>query len=474
MVRRNYKLLLICAVAYLFFCMTGQNVVYAADDEDYGPIDAYALVKENILKMDKTIKDKITEQENADDTGFMGRAISANKWIVTRALVQGMDNVEQAIALINGDSTLLKDLLLSYLYAIEYFEKDKPEAKELVENMTPEEVEAKLREYGLYVGEDGTYQSSSGINIDNDYQSSIGFIPSKASNFLQFRNLLIESRAFLVDKPIYDRMKVAAVYLLFLFMVIRLGFCMYRIVVGNDGRGMHDLFSVVTKTGLIFILLFQLKNVIFGGIQMSDALRDMISGHEDIGALVLQMLKAKIELLGISTNTGFIGIIKSGMSVAITTIFSLLCYYIAGSTLYILMLLADIMMGITAIVGPLVFALSLLPSCEGYIGKWVRGYITFLLYSPLATIYAYILLALLAVGLDTSPLIFIVICIAYIMGATRVPNIAESLSGVVLTGMAIGIAMAPVNATKNLASGGLSMAGGKLATAARSTLTKGD
>ncbi|WP_334139548.1 hypothetical protein [Thermovirga lienii] len=433
---------LICLVLLLSLLVGGK--AYASDTDDYGPIDLYDTLKTAILKSDEQLKAQLRED---GDRTFWQKAIFANQWLITRALTRGVDNVDEAISLIQGDPTLLKDVLLSYLYAAVYLEADRKEEIDKVADMTPEEVKAKLEEYGL--------------------------LAEKAESFQAFGSFLAEAKPYLLDKPIFDRMATASLYLLFLFMVIRLGFGMYKIVVGNDARGSHELFTTIIKTGLIFIIIFHLKSLIFGGIHMSDALRNMIVNKDiDIGDLVTQMLHAKMALANIDPDVSLWGVIRSNASAFLTNILGAVAFYIAAATLFILMLLGDVMMAITAIVGPLVFVLSLLPSCEGYIGRWVRGCFTFLLYGPLAAVYAYILIALLAIGLDTSPLIFIVICVAYVMGATRVPNIAESLSGVVLTGMAVGLAMGPASVGKSALTQAAAFGGGKAASKIGSMLNK--
>jgi len=402
-------------------------ILSSAGYAEYGSIDIGEQLRENVTGQ---------KDSSQGEKSFWQKAITANRWTITRALVLGVSNIDGAISLIQGDSTIQHNATASDRYASTYLEQGKEAAEKTLNPNSP----GSLDPYT----EDAKIQAK--LDRLKDFAASLSGI-----------------KDIFGGETVYDKMAKASTVLLFLFMVIRLAFCMYKIVVGNDSRGSHELFAVLIKTGLIFIAITQLKALIFGGIQMSDALRDTLSSsNQDLGQVVHDLLRAKMELANIDPNIGLLDLITKNVSALLANMVGAACFYMAAATLFVLMLMGDIMMAITAIVGPLVFVFSLLPSCEGYIGRWIRGYITFLLYAPLAVVYGYILIALLATGFDTSPLIFIILCIAYVMGASKVPNIAESMSGVVLTGMAIGIAALPAMAGSNALRSSTGIAGGAI------------
>ncbi len=136
-----------------------------------------------------------------------------------------------------------------------------------------------------------------------------------------------------------------------------------------------------------------------------------------------------------------------------------LMYYLASAAVYVLMLLGDVLMAITLVMGPFVFALSLLPSFEGYVANWIKSYITFLFYQPLAAILTLLMFAILAVTIDTGFLIFALICILFVYAVTRIPNLADTASGATLSGIATTLAMLPAMAKMKAVGMGMKAAG---------------
>ena len=92
-------------------------------------------------------------------------------------------------------------------------------------------------------------------------------------------------------------------------------------------------------------------------------------------------------------------------------------------------------MGISAAVGPLVIALAMIKGFEGWMDNYIRSVVTFSLYMPIAGIYAVAMCMIYALVPDMGFLTYITISWAFLLGAMKIPNLAEALSGTALATM---------------------------------------
>ena len=146
-----------------------------------------------------------------------------------------------------------------------------------------------------------------------------------------------------------------------------------------------------------------------------------------------------------------------------TGIVVMIARLIARCVIYFMLVVADVMAAITLCLGPIVIALSILPTCQDYFQHWLKSFITLLFYQPLAGCFSLLMFVLMAVSFDCGVWYFILMCVVYVYGCIHIPDIADSMSGTALVGIATTMAMLPAAATLKASQGamnmGLSMAG---------------
>jgi len=133
----------------------------------------------------------------------------------------------------------------------------------------------------------------------------------------------------------------------------------------------------------------------------------------------------------------------------IAHLFVSVCGYIARAVVYVMFILSDVMVGITAVIGPWMIVLSGLPFCESWASHWIKSYITFLFYRPLACLLCVVLYIVGLTGMDMGMVELMITCIVFVMAAVKVPSLAENMGG---AAAAIGAGMAGM-VSKGLKSG---------------------
>ena len=136
-----------------------------------------------------------------------------------------------------------------------------------------------------------------------------------------------------------------------------------------------------------------------------------------------------------------------------------LARWFANVVLMVLIVLADVLMALTIALGPLVIALSLIPQFENFLQNWIKGYITFLFYQPLASCFQLLSIVMLVVTLDSGVTPFLLLCACYVGACMKIPNIADGLSTSAVIGTASMLAFAPVLLARNSAASMVGMAG---------------
>ncbi|WP_303149552.1 peptidoglycan DD-metalloendopeptidase family protein [uncultured Cloacibacillus sp.] len=171
-----------------------------------------------------------------------------------------------------------------------------------------------------------------------------------------------------------------------------------------------------------------------------------VTGQDSISMNMLfnELLAVKwaITMLG-DTDIGFMAVLRSGWAYLGGVIFGNLARWLANVILMVLIVLADVLMALTIALGPLVIALSLIPQFENFLQNWIKGYITFLFYQPLASCFQILSMVMLIVTLDGGITPFLLLCACYIGACLKIPNIADGLSTSAVIGTASMLAFAP-------------------------------
>ena len=136
-------------------------------------------------------------------------------------------------------------------------------------------------------------------------------------------------------------------------------------------------------------------------------------------------------------------VFKAGWGYLGGVILGNLARWFADVVLMVLIVISDVLMALTLALGPLVIALSLLPQFESFLHNWIKGYITFLFYQPLASCFQILSMVMLIVTLDTGITPFLLLCICYVGACMKIPNIADGLSTSAVMGVASMLAFAP-------------------------------
>ena len=180
-------------------------------------------------------------------------------------------------------------------------------------------------------------------------------------------------------------------------------------------------------------------------------------------ALFQEVMRLKSAYLNAQDEFSLWDFVTGGFQYLFMYIISSIARWIAGAVLSVLIILADVMMAITLALGPLVAGLTLIPIFENYLQNWIKGYITFLFYQPLAACFTVLSFVIMIVSMDTGSAGYLILVICYVMGCMKIPQIADGLSTSALIGVAMMMAFAPAMLTAKVAGIAIGAAAGGLA-----------
>ena len=435
-----------------------------ADYDIFGEVNIAGNIQKKVEQRVNEAIEGSSSGKNIIDRGFLLEGVMSNQWIITRSIINGFGDINSAIGILEGPEfkrAAVADTIIG-IYKTLHRERgsgalglgwsgthDADALREYVYSYNPDDFKGKsgvLEAMGAFTGE---LRSLQGLGF---FGSSSGSGPGGAGT-------------------VYGKSLLIGFYLLGISLMSRLAFMGYESIV-KEPHPPLAWFRVFFKFMLLILLLAYLSRMLLFSISMSDAIRDFITSSTfgstaSAGDTVGKLLRAKVDYLGIKPSTSFKDLFSSTASMFIAQLLGWLGYFIASAVLFVIVLLGDVMMAITAVAGPLIVGLSMAPSFESNFGHWLKGCVTLLFYGPLAAVYSVLLVAILTIGLDTSALAFIIISVSYIIGATNVPGMARNMSGAVLAGMAIGLASMPAK----FASGALSAGAGGMLRSGAGALT---
>lgn len=237
---------------------------------------------------------------------------------------------------------------------------------------------------------------------------------------------------------LWDRLYYVGMGILIFALIIRLGMLMYNYSLGKmDDTGINELL----RYAVYFLIMASVPMLCLAGIEIADGIKGMILGENP--AERYELLRSTLEL-----RTEYVSLDESGFFglPQLTGFVASVAALLAQAVVYILLILGDVMMAITIMASSLVIPLSLLPSFQDYLSKWIRAVITFLFYPVAAAIYTVLMTAIIVNSFEMSSLTLIVISVCYLMGALKIPSMAEQMNGAVMASVATAIASAPVKA----------------------------
>lgn len=371
--------------------------------------------KDVLTRIDPAYTQDIDLPEAA--TGFIAQA-SAD-WLVTRALIYGFENLGRAKSIINSWVTTDSD---GNITGITHGTPAWFIARSA--QIARDETRAGVFGAGGFVGEN--------VQIDEGVEN----VPKEALDQIRSLMEITTYAASLEGVPgiqagdsAYDRSILIARILWCVIFVVHLVWLAYKtLIAGEEG----DMITAIFKGIFVFISLFFLREIIMIGVSVSTMLGNAILGGSDVAHAVSDISEIVDMKQSLVSTSGIItGMLADG--------FVTICGLIARAVVYVMFILADVMVAITSVIGPWMIVLSMLPFCESWTSHWIKSYITFLFYRPLACLLCVVLYIIGLTGMDIGLVELMITCIVFVIAAVKVPSMAENMGG---AATAVGAGMA--------------------------------
>jgi hypothetical protein len=160
-----------------------------------------------------------------------------------------------------------------------------------------------------------------------------------------------------------------------------------------------------------------------------------------------EMDQAKLQTWLVHHIVAFAPVDQSLMKTVIEYCFRILSYVCVK----VLIIMRDIMVALTIIVGPTCVAIGFFHNyaaeggndpMRGYLSGWLQGYVKLLFWGPLAAmmIMAMTVVSIMNVGAISDTFSVAVTGLAFLYAAARLPNLAESMSGLILQALFMKVA----------------------------------
>jgi len=393
------------------------------------PIDFAASLDANArgvaLKNMKDVMNRIDPEYTADielpaeGTSFIAQA-SAN-WMVTRALLFGFTGLGESKQIVEGWVSMDGD-------RITYIKEGTPPWF-----IARSAQIAKYQTNPLRVGIIGEIPVGQSVQTDEGDMN----IPSDAVDEIKGLLKSTQYAAGLEKVPgieagdcVYDRSLLIAKILWCVIFVVNIVWVAYKtLIAGEEG----DMVTTIFKSIFVFLSVHFLRSFMVIGMSVSTAVGNAMLGNTDVAHAVsdISAIVGMKQSL-VSVSSGFLGKM-------IAQAFIHICGTVAQAVVYVMFILSDVMVAISAVIGPWMLVLSMLPFCNEWISHWIKSFITFLFYRPLACLLCVVLYIIGLTGMDTGLVELMITCIVFIMAAVKVPSMAENMGG---AAAAVGAGMA--------------------------------
>lgn len=428
-----FAVLSICICAISLFPSLSMAETDEEYKERYGPLNMGTLIG-------RSIEEYIAYQQNEgkNETEVMGRGymideILLHQWIITRSMVHGFTGFQQALDRMRSEE-VSKAIMLPTAQAVEDTR-------------------------AVFAGELPKTLKISDVDLNDSFiqNSSIFAAHKRYTDILEEVN----KGGFFGGETIFKKMQFIGAILLVLTSMISLGFLAWKSFTGDEPVGGTEWFKGFFRLMFLFLFIMFIGKITIFGLSMADGIKGYIlTASFPAGAngmsVVMDLMDARMDFMSIKMSMSITDFFTSGVSTLLAYGLGWIAYFLASAAIFVLIIAGDVMMALTVILGPIVCALSLLPGYENTLGNWFKGYTTLLFYGPLAAVYVLLLVAIMTIGIDTSPLSLIIISVAYIQGAMQIPHMARNLSGTVMAGLAIGISAMPAKIAASGVSAGVS------------------
>jgi hypothetical protein len=393
------------------------------------PIDISVLIDSNartaVMENFKKVVENLDPQYVQDiqlppgSTGFIAQA-SAN-WMISRALLFGFTGLSDAKNTVDSWATFDEKGRVSGI-------KEGSPAWFIARTSQIARSQIETRNHGNNTPVDlgGFVETESGeTNVPSEALNQI----KKLKDISQYAASLENVPGIQAGDSVYDRSLLIAQLLWCAIFVINIVWIVYKMLIAGEPA---DLLTTFFRNIFIFISLLLLRPMITIGMTVSTAVGNAILGGADVAQAVSdisEIVDMKQSLVSTS------GVITGMIADAFVTISGA----IARAVVYVMFILSDVMVAIASVIGPWMLVLSLLPFCESWISHWIKSYITFLFYRPLACLLCVVLYIVGLTGMDMGLVELMITCIVFVMAAVKVPSMAENMGG---AAAAVGAGMA--------------------------------
>lgn len=391
---------------------TTENIYTSAPSMADVAKDIHRAVLQSIQNMGIDIDVPEDKYENGD-TSYLSKVFQVGQWNITRGIFWGIDDLNQSAEYISSQKEILAAEYVAYQDFAAGTLHDRREMFQQAMQMSPEELESAI--------------------------ARIAPLQEKQSAIQMWAQSMKAMEPFFEQDPIYAKIAKITSFLVIVFLFVSLVPDAVALVMNDEA---FKIRTIIMKFGMAIAAIVIIRSapyMIMAGIQISDGVRYFVTGGLDLGDAVMQMLDAKVEILGLSDSF-------SVMKFSLLVFIAKLSYYLAASIIYILFILADISMAILAIIFPISVTISLIPVFRDTWKKWLQGYLAILIWMPLSAIYTYIMLLIVGtMSTSSSLLAFSIVCIAYAIGAAKIPALARDASAVAVDHLVMQGAMIPAS-----------------------------
>lgn len=416
---------ILCVLAIFSFFLIGNVRAEASSGLDYGPININTMVETGLQKfINNTSSSNTSGIFDLSSAPQMFSNLFANRWLVTRALMFGIEGLDEGIATLKSPAIAEK---------ITGMQKD---SLDIVFGDKIDEAQKEKIMLELYAVKEGHY----------DTFGIIGGPSGRAQNYVNFVNGLQAMKVVeeMFGSSMYNRSAGVGIVLMLVTLVGRLAWMAYQTMLKKQDGTIYEPLRFVFKTVIFIIFLLFLRPAVSFTLSFFDNIAftlatggEAVEQEAQLTRALLDTLRTSLEMSGHAPGDSALwGTITSfdwSLAKFVSLIMANILYALTACIIFLIIFLGDVMFGITVTIAPFIMALSLLPTMEEYPKQWFQSLVTFALYGPLAAVYALLMCVIFVTTRNMSTVQIIVVMGTFLFGGIKIPKMAHSLSGSVFS-----------------------------------------
>lgn len=253
------------------------------------------------------------------------------------------------------------------------------------------------------------------------------------------------------NDTIYTRMRLIALIVLFSAFFARILFMLFGSVIGSSRHGTLGPLALIFKMLFLILMILAVPNIAVFGMKTSDIIRTFLldpnASHTEYTpgqrtSLALAELDDLIRLRYEQHGSGE-QITQSTFADWFAGGFIFIVGVCASAIVGAMLILGDVMMGITCCTGTLVLAMSMIPSCEKWTEHATKAWLTYLIFAPMTSLFIIAMRILFTLTGGMTILTFVIVCVVCIKLMSDLPKMCEAMSSAVMTGVVATLALTP-------------------------------